>query len=183
MLRGLTLPILPELMCSQASCTRLALSFTVPATRRPLGCRWCQGKGLRGAALPACFPTAAGPLRGLMAGGHVVAGDVVLEVPQVLLISYDTAKSSDLVRARWGSFGPRWLGAWAGGLHGTAWHAPADNKPCCAFAPVIQTAPFAHRVRAAAQAMPHSGKVEWCELAPTLCARACPKHSSTHDLG
>lgn len=85
--------------------------FPLPAIRHPLGCRWCQGKGLRGAALPARFPTAAGPLRGVMAGGHVAAGDVVLEVPQDLLISYDTAKSSDLVRARWGGVDPMagWL--------------------------------------------------------------------------
>ncbi len=84
-------------------------------------------------------PTAAGPLHGERAGewraggGRVAAGDVVLEVPQVLLISYDTAKSSDLVRAAVGQL--RSPGRVVGQVSCVApSHAPDDNKPCREFA-------------------------------------------------
>ncbi|EFJ49666.1 hypothetical protein VOLCADRAFT_120737 [Volvox carteri f. nagariensis] len=74
--------------------------------------RWCTQRGVRGAASPALFGRGGGqrgggsssgtaaqpppPLRGLRADTAVAPGDVVLHVPADLLISYETAKKSDL---------------------------------------------------------------------------------------
>ncbi|GFR47496.1 hypothetical protein Agub_g9225, partial [Astrephomene gubernaculifera] len=90
------------------------------ASREAALLRWCVQRGLTGAASPALFgagahgdssgtacgsgapppsaPYSSGPppLRGLRADTPVSPGDVVLHVPQDLLISYDTAKQSDL---------------------------------------------------------------------------------------
>lgn len=56
---------------------------------------WCKAKGMMSRVSPAMF----GNLRGAAADEDIRPGDVLVSLPTACLISYDTALTSDLVRA------------------------------------------------------------------------------------
>jgi hypothetical protein len=57
---------------------------------------WAEKRGLATSLQPAVF---SGGLRGLAAAGDLAAGSYAVELPAALLITYDTARESDLGRA------------------------------------------------------------------------------------